>query len=216
MGQTKDDPSPRCPHCGEPDSQLHFVQECPVALHVRHTLVGYWMVWRPAVGRDTLLSWWNDEVAPKCPDKDDWNKEHQLRSAFMASWVMLVHGLYRHRVATAVANRDRRDLPRTDAEFRQAAALVVAAWKQELRSLLWAYAYVNMDMPSECMGIDRWRASFALFDWYRDIPGSRNIYNQHVAIAFPDELVDGGVGLDADKPEHRLPDEELAASPLDL
>ncbi len=218
MGQTSDDPEPQCPHCGETDSQLHFVQECPVALHVRHMLVAYWMVWRPALSRDTLLSWWNDEVAPKVPQKAEWNEEHQLRSAFMASWAMLVHGLYRQRVAAAAANNadaDHRARDRDDQEFRRTAALVVAAWKQELRNLLWAYARVDIDMPSERNGIDTWRASFALSEWHRDVPGGLNPFDQIVVIAFPDESRDDpGAARADDLPAPDLPGDEPADANL--
>ena len=150
-----------------------------------HRLLAHW---RPGqLSDDTLFSWWNDELAPeRVPKDEDWDKELQLRSVFMASWVMLVHGLYRLRAAaaSALANGEPRS-PQNDFQFQRAALAVMIAWRSELRDLLWAYARVNTDLPSERNGVFNWRATIALSEWYRDQPDSADGFNKIVAVSFP-------------------------------
>ena len=206
LGETKESPSAVCVHCSTPDSLFHFAKECPVAVLVRDAYLDCWALWRPRLPRSTLLHWWNDEIAPTCAFKDkDVNSDSQLQSVFMASWVILVHALYRQRIRAAT------DPPAVDADLtvrhRRAADSVLLAWMQELRCLLWAYASADMESTAQVKGIDSWRNSFALSEWYRSRPGG-DLLNLDVCISFPLEL-------DADDyPTPELPFEVAAPSLL--
>ena len=111
-------------------------------------------------------------------------EEVQLRSVFMASWAILTHCLYCKRVQSRDSAAPATNGYLAAAQGRAADA-VIAAWKRELRCLLWAYARVDLDKPCETNGIASWRATFALRDWYDDPPDSADPYNKVVAIAFP-------------------------------
>ena len=104
----------------------------------------------------------------------------------MASWVMLVHGLYRlcAAAASALANGELHS-PQDDFQFQRAALAVMIAWQSELCDQLWAYARVNTDLPLERNGIFNWRATIALSEWYRDPPDFADGFNKIVAVSFP-------------------------------
>ena len=60
-----------------------------------------------------------------------------------------------------------------------------------------------------------WRASFALSEWYRDVPGGLNPFDQIVVIAFPDESRDDpGAARADDLPAPDLPGDEPADANL--
>ena len=86
-------------------------------------------------------------------------EEVQLRSVFMASWAILTHCLYCKRVQSLDSAAPATSGYLAAAQGRAADA-VIAAWKRELRCLLWAYARVDLDKPCETNGIASWRATF--------------------------------------------------------
>jgi len=123
-------------------------------------------------------------LAPEELKDNDKDPEPQHRSTFLASWVMLVHGLYRQRVSVA-SQGDGNPPP-----ARASAWAIIAAWKKELRTLLWAYAPVDIDSAAEVHAVPHWRNTFALSSWYGEPPDRRDPYNKVVIITFPGETSD--------------------------
>lgn len=104
MGETREDPNPRCAFCPARATAYHCFKECRVAEAARDILQQCWVHW---TGQEFADKWW----------KDEWSSD----KAWMACFAFVMHALYIARIkaikedrnlnaAAAVANRFRASL----------------------------------------------------------------------------------------------------------
>jgi hypothetical protein len=196
------------------DNAAHFTKECPVAQRANKYLLECWDRWLPH--DPGPRQWLEHELAPKQEprrprdrrqrDRDggeDGALDENPQRVFMATWAIMVHALYRARTAASAGRSalvGRRVLDDDRAPPCYFPALeAIQIWKAELRSLLQAYAPCDMNNPYERRGIPRWRAQFALHQWYKQ--RSAVEYDAKVVITFADEGPYVSADLDAEDAE---------------